>query len=209
MMRKYPCHAVSLITVVAAGLGPWAPATASARGMAATTCFTVTATVHLAAAPNAVAVNPQTDAVYVTSFGAGTVSVVDGRTNTVTATIRVGTGPDAVAVNPSTNTIYVASYDAGTVSVIDGRTSTVTATILVGAGLDAVAVNPSTSTIYVDARLADSVSVIRGRTDTVVKTIRLPGNSFPEGLATDSETNTIYAADNGSDMVSAIAVCPK
>lgn len=51
--------------------------------------------------------------------------------------------------------------------------------------------------------------VIRGQTNTVFATIHLPEHSLPEGLATDSETNTIYAADNGSDTVSAIAVCPK
>ena len=101
-MRKYLCRAAGLITVVAAGLAPWAPATASARGMAhsATDCFKVTATTPLATAPNAVAVNPATNTIYVASFDAGTVSVIDGQTNTVTATIRVGTGPDAVAVNP-------------------------------------------------------------------------------------------------------------
>jgi DNA-binding beta-propeller fold protein YncE len=54
-----------------------------------------------------------------------------------------------------------------------------------------------------------TVSVIRGRTNTVFATIHLPGHAIPEGLATDSETDTIYAADKGSDTVSAIAVCPK
>ena len=53
------------------------------------------------------------------------------------------------------------------------------------------------------------MSVIRGQTNTVFATIHLPEQSFPEALATDSDTNTIYAADNGSDTMSAIAVCPK
>ena len=56
---------------------------------------------------------------------------------------------------------------------------------------------------------AGTVSVIHGLANIVFATIRLPKDSFPEALATDSETNTIYAADNGSDTVSAIAVCPR
>jgi YVTN family beta-propeller protein len=39
---------------------------------------------------------------YVTNIGDGTVSVIDGATNTVTATIIVGTNPSAIAVNPGT-----------------------------------------------------------------------------------------------------------
>ena len=336
-MRKYLCRAAGLITVVAAGLAPWAPATASARGMAhsATDCFKVTATTPLATAPNAVAVNPVTNKVYVANFrrhrdgdrratnadrhhrggheaGCGrgqpgdqqrlrgqlqadTVSVIDGATNTVTATIAGRRGaPAAVAVNPMTNTVYVANARHGTVSVIDGATNTVTATIRcgeavplavavepddqhrlrgqlrqrhrvgdrrghqhrhrhhpvgdapgrgggqpgdghglrgqhhrrhvsvidgptntvtatirVGRSPQGITVGPRSIDIYVANAVTSTVSVIRGQTNTVFTTIRLPEHSFPEGLATDSETNTIYAADNGSDTVSAIAVCPK
>ncbi len=96
--------------MVAAGLAPWAPAAASARGVAhrATDCFTVTATIPLASAPNAVAVNAQTNTIYVASYEAGTVSVIDGQTNTVTATIRVGRSPQAITVGPRSKDIYVA-----------------------------------------------------------------------------------------------------
>jgi YVTN family beta-propeller protein len=53
--------------------------------------------------PIAVAVNPSTNQIYVANYGSGTVSVINGATNTVIATVTVGNEPDAVALNPSTN----------------------------------------------------------------------------------------------------------
>ncbi len=93
--------------------------------------------------------DPATDTVYVTDYYDGTVSVIDGATNTVTATIPVGSGPDGVGVDPATDTVYVTNFNDGTVSVIDGATNTVTATIPVGLQPFGVGVNPATHAVYV------------------------------------------------------------
>ena len=94
---------------------------------------TVTTTIGGMANPFGVAVNPSTNTVYVTNFGASgsgtTVSVINGATNTITATVGVGMGPFGLAVNPSTNLIYVANTRSDTVSVINGATNTIAATI--------------------------------------------------------------------------------
>jgi len=71
--------------------------------------------------------NPRNNTVYVTNSQAGTVSVINGATNTVEATIPVGSDPTAVAADPRTNLIYVTNSDSGTVSVINGTTNTVVA----------------------------------------------------------------------------------
>jgi YVTN family beta-propeller protein len=76
-------------------------AAASAQGQ------TVTTTVGAGTNPNAVAVNPATNQIYVANFSSGNVTVIDGATNSTT-TVGAGTGPQALAVNPVTNTIYVA-----------------------------------------------------------------------------------------------------
>ena len=79
------------------------------------------ATITVGTSPNGVAVNAVTDTAYVANAGSGTVSVINGRTNTVTATIPVGNQPTWVAINSVTDTVYVANAGSGTVSVINGR----------------------------------------------------------------------------------------
>jgi len=74
------------------------------------------------------------------SITSGTVSVIDGKTNTVTANvkptnIKVGVSLLAISVNPSTNMIYVSYTPTHThpaISVIDGKTNTLVAEIKVG-----------------------------------------------------------------------------
>ena len=67
---------------------------------------TVTATVTAGICPDAVAINPVTNKIYVANYNSGDVTVIDGATNT-TATVTAGTHPWAVAVNPVTDKIYV------------------------------------------------------------------------------------------------------
>jgi YVTN family beta-propeller protein len=49
--------------------------------------------------PYGVAVDATTGTVYAANYGSGTVSVINGATNTVTATVTVGSDPYAVAVD--------------------------------------------------------------------------------------------------------------
>ena len=75
---------------------------------------TIVATIPVGALPDAVAVNPLTNIVYVANQGGttslnGTVSVINGQTNKPLATIPVGVGPSGVAADPSTNTAYLAN----------------------------------------------------------------------------------------------------
>src|SRR5260370_4233661 len=93
----------------------------------------VTATIPVGIYPVAVAVNPVTNKIYVAT-SRGTVTVIDGGTNTVcnTCTVAAGTTPYAVAVNPATNKIYVANHNNNNVTGIDGTTN---ATTTVAAGL--------------------------------------------------------------------------
>jgi YVTN family beta-propeller protein len=127
----------------------WAPAGPGA-GALGKRCFHVAATIPVRQRPDAVAVNPKTNTVYVANrLDPGRVSVISGQTDTVTATIPVGHLPAGVAVNPSTNTVFVANEQDSTVSVINGQTNMVVAAVPVSAGSVNVAVNPSTNTAYV------------------------------------------------------------
>jgi YVTN family beta-propeller protein len=152
-----------------------------------------------------VAVDPVTDTIYVTNFGSGTVTVIDGATNTVARTITLNVlGATGVAVNPRTDTVYVSSEsggpgNAGTVSVINGATGAVTRTVDLPSSANSLAVDPVTDTVYVAD--GSGVSVIRGSASTA--TTITAGNG-PYGVGVDPSTNTVYVTNANSDNVSVI-----
>jgi YVTN family beta-propeller protein len=122
--------------------------------------------------PARAAASPVGTTVYVPNLTAGTVSVVNGSTNTITATVPVGSFPIDTAVTPNGSQVLSANEGGGNVSVISTATDTVTATIPVTADPDGVVVAPSGTTAYV-ASLAGGgvISVINLATDTVTGTI--------------------------------------
>lgn len=221
-MRLIRCT-VLVTAVVLAGTGTAAGATTSlpavqgsalalarhdtSAGGGRRSCNKVVATIGVGLWPGRVAVDPKTDMIYVADSGAGTVSVISGRSRMVTATIRVGSRPYGIAVDPVTDMIYVANSGSGSVSVISGRTNAVTATIsgLSGSPQD-IAVDPVTDTIYQVTFNDDAdtpVSVISGQTNTVTAAV---GSIFqPVGVAVDPATNTAYVADLGRDTVPVIS----
>src|SRR5580693_8097709 len=81
---------------------------AAQAASAATTTFSVTATIGVGGKPEGVAVDPDTGTVYVTNLKNNNVSVIDEATNQVTTTIGVGVGagagadPAGAAVDPDT-----------------------------------------------------------------------------------------------------------
>jgi YVTN family beta-propeller protein/VCBS repeat-containing protein len=155
-----------------------------------------TAAMGVGAGPYGIDANPTTNRIYVANFVGGTVSVLDGATDSLIATVPVGAGPMGLAVNSVTNRIYVPNdgptKNGTTVSVIDGATNTVIGTIAVGTGPRYVAVNEATNTIYVTNQTTATVSVIDGATNTVSGTITMP--SAPTGVAVNPVTNRLYVA---------------
>jgi len=150
-------------------------------------------------APWGVAVNPNTDRVYVANEDSANVSVIDGATNAVVATVPAGYGPYGIAVNPNTNRIYVGDRQAK-VWVIDGASNAVVAIVPVDSTVGDVAVNPNTNRIYVSG--GGSVSVIDGAGNTVVATVPVGLGAY--GVAVNPSTNLIYVASEATDEVSVI-----
>jgi YVTN family beta-propeller protein len=164
---------------------------------------TVTATVPVGTSPRAVAVNPQTNKIYVANSFSNNVTVIDGATNS-TITVTTGGVPVAVAVNSATNKIYVADRGnflkggKGNVTVIDGATNSTTTVIDANAnGPFALAVNPATNKIYIANNFSDNVTLLDGATNTTT-TITDPNAAFPFAVAVNSTTNKIYVANQGS-----------
>jgi DNA-binding beta-propeller fold protein YncE len=79
----------------------------------------VTGVIPLGASPGAMAVDTQTNFIYVVS--GGKVTVINGATNTTTAlTDPNAKNPVAIATNSVANKIYVANSGSNNVTVIDG-----------------------------------------------------------------------------------------
>ena len=175
------------------------------------TSNSLASTIHVGTGPVGVSVNPNTNMIYVANSGfgfnthpyqPGTVSVIDGLTNSVISTISVGNDPQGIAVNPNTNKIYVANQHDSTVSVINGSTNTIVSTIPVGSSPTYVAANPNTNMIYVANTGSNSLSVIDGSTDNVISTIQV--GSKPVGIGVNPNTSKIYVANLDGSSVSII-----
>ncbi len=162
-----------------------------------------TTTVTVGIAPQPIAVNSATNTIYVANQNypsSGTVTVINGATNSATATVPVGPNPRVLAVNSATNKIYVVNSGNDTVTVIDGVTNSATATVNVGSNPEAIAVDSVTNTIYVGNYGDTTVTAIDGATN-VTSTVNVGPN--PGAIAVNSVTNKIYVA-NGDNTVTVI-----
>ena len=150
--------------------------------------------------PVAVAVNEETNKIYVASRSphtAGTVTVIDGATNKA-ATITTGSPPHALAVNPVTNKIYVANEGTNQISAMDGTTSAATMIALCGPGFVAVAIDPVMDKIYVTNTVDNKVSVIDGGSNTGNM---IAAGKTPQALAVNPITHRVYVANSSGANV--------
>jgi YVTN family beta-propeller protein len=179
---------------------------------------TVIATVTAGSTPYAVTVNSVTNKIYVTNMcgnditcrtQSGTLTVIDGASNTVIATVTVGSGPRRPVVDAVMNKIYVpnqcgndptcgrAPYSVGTVTVIDGVTNNPTS-VNVGVQPRSLDVNSVTNKIYVANACGNDPNCGSTATMTVVDGATLAttdvaiGGYYPSAIAVNSVTNKIY-----------------
>src|SRR5919107_717227 len=166
-------------------------------------------------APYGIDLSLDNDLIYVSNFGqfnvTGTVSVINGTTNTIVATIYVDKNPQAIAYNPANGLFYVANTYSNTLSIINGTTNSLIGSIPVGdfpgKSPTGIAVNSINNTVYVTNTGSNTVSVINGTTNVVLGNITSGmGGSFfsPTGIAYNSDNDNLYVTNRGSDTVSVI-----
>jgi YVTN family beta-propeller protein len=156
--------------------------------------------------PNAVAVNPVTNKIYIANSGSNNVTVVDGATNTFTTITDIhATTPVAIAVNSLTNMVYVANSGSNNVSVFSGAVgstpATYVTTITNGNGLapSAIAVDANLNQVYVANSNSGNISIINGATNAITAT-RASGTT-PSAIAVNSATGFFYVANAGDNTV--------
>jgi YVTN family beta-propeller protein len=163
----------------------------------------VVATIPVGDLPQNVAVNADTNRIYMTHGGASALSVIDGSTNQLVDEVTVELPPFAVALNTVTGRIY-ASFsgrpDEEYIQAIDVATKQILATVQTGSWPIDIAVNTTTNRVYVVNHFDGNVMVIDGPTNQVVATVSV--GSTPHKAAVDEARNRIYVEN--SDSVSVI-----
>jgi YVTN family beta-propeller protein len=206
---------------------------ATCNGVRHSGCAQTPATVTVGAGPDAVAVDPASDTVYVANNGGtnqgNTVSVINGATcdgvqhsgcAQVPRSIRVGHGPFWIALDQATHTAYTANNTDSTVSVINTATCNARQSsgcgrampaIPVGTHPWAVSVDQALHTIYVINNLDDTLSAVNALTcnaeDTAGCGARPPASQVGEGpqaVLTDPATGTVYVADFADSTISVV-----
>src|SRR5438094_10140 len=169
--------------------------------------------------PYGLAVNPQTNKIFVTDtdiygHSTGLVSVLDEATLSRIATVGLAGNPTQVAVNPVTDRVYVEEFTGTAVDVIDGSTYSVLARVSVScaAGTDpsrcnsaGITVNPVTNKIYASFTTPTccpssgytSVFVIDGTTNTEATNVP---NIATIGVAVNPATSLIYVSGLGNSV---------
>jgi YVTN family beta-propeller protein len=192
-------------------------------------CGQTPASVTVGAIPIGVAIDPLTHSVFVLNEDDSTVSVIDGAIcNAVDArgcsqqppSLSTGFNPGYLDVGLASDTLYVSNQDENTVSVLNAADCSLTGqagcrhpapTTQVGTGPMGIAVNQRTSTVYVTNQNDDTLSVVSssacsgdgqggcGRAWPTVAT-----GIFPQAVAVDEATDTVYVANLGDNTVSVI-----
>src|SRR5260370_2556361 len=180
-------------------------------------------TVTVGAAPCAIGVNSLTNKIYVANCNDGTISVIDGTTDTAGSPVLVGkqcscspsVATMSLGVNMATNKVYVVGSVPPTVTVIDGATDTVSATVSVSTLPYGIAVNSATNQIYIGSDWAglgngdtsgSVITVIDGSTNQVTK-VAIPDDSLliQQGnvpvMAVNPVTNQLYVAIGASYII--------
>ena len=75
--------------------------------------------------PTDLAIDPNTDRLYISNYVSGNVTAVDIKTNEIITSYVAGDSPSEIAINPIKNLIYVANPESDTISIIDGSVNKV------------------------------------------------------------------------------------
>jgi len=172
----------------------------------------IVATITLDKEPKCIAVNEETNRVYIGVEDG--LLIIDGETDTVITEILPDTNVVALTVNPQTNRIYAVVYGEKIV-VIDGTTNQVVGEIPEGNyNSYEIAVNPVTNLVYIadwhtTQGYYDCVLVYDGQTLTEMTQVNIPGSdehTYIErvGVAVNPETNRVYTTWSGDNTLHVI-----
>jgi YVTN family beta-propeller protein len=134
--------------------------------------------------PVHLALKPDGGEIFVSNFGANTMSEIITSTNEVGATYLIGAGPVRALVSADNSTLYVSNFNSDTVSVYNIDDGKLVITVPVGRRPDGLALSPNQNFLFVADTAAGDVSVVRtaARQGAVLLTI-IPVGQQPNAIA--------------------------
>jgi YVTN family beta-propeller protein len=168
----------AIVATVAIGSGPW-----SATG---------------------IAVDPAQGDVFVANSAFGTVSVVNGTSETVRATVRVGFAPTSIAYDPVNGSMVVADRNSSELSFLNDSTGSVVGTTSVGTSPTTVIFDPVDSDLWVTDVGANAVEVVNGTSGRLIGSV--PLGWTPASIALDPVSGDVYVVNPVGGNVSVLNV---
>ena len=163
--------------------------------------------------PLRIAINPNTDMIYVTNYQSHSISVIDGSRDKLVANISGFLYPTDIFVDEKSNKIYVNhkarvedqnqnQYSAmPLVSIIDGSTNKVIGNL--SNAIEIKGVNSSRGELYViQASNTNALVVIDESTNNKKAEVNL--NYYPSEITMNQNTSKLYVANNESNSISKI-----
>jgi len=150
------------------------------------------------------AVNPETNTVYVSNNKSDSILVIDGSSNKVVNRIEIER-PRKLVINSNSKRLYAISGKAGIlkgavgkqISVIDTSSNKIINTIGKNEKFLDMAINIKTNLLYVISKGYTDVVIFDGSSNTLVGSIKLKSElSAISAIAVDADKNKIYAGKN-------------
>jgi YVTN family beta-propeller protein len=167
----------------------------------------VIATIPVGTSPVGLAVNDNTNTIYVANHESNTVSVIDGGTNAVVATIPVGPGPGPILAYVPANLIYVNNTGDRTMTVIDGNSNAVLKTVPLPFAITGWTELGLSKFVYVADNLANQVRVVDitrlkvVTTITVTRPVFVTANAKGKLVYVSTLLSTILVIDGSTNTV--------
>jgi len=147
------------------------------------------------------AVNPETNTVYVSNNKSDSILVIDGSSNKVVNRIEIER-PRKLIINSNSKRLYAISGKAGIlkgdvgkqISAIDISSNKIINTIGKSMKFLDMTINPKTNLLYTISKGFPEMRIFDGSSNTLVGSIKLKGE--PSAIGIDADKNKIYVGKN-------------
>ncbi len=157
----------------------------------------VVATIPVGTSPKGIAVDPQTNRIYVGLYNDSSVAVIDARTNQRIAVWSTRSRGHANGVAVANGRVFVSMRDTANVVVLDATTGAVIGSIPVG-GMP-YGMRAANNRVWVANFAAGTVSVLDATTNRLIATTKI--GDFPSFVATDGTRAFVSYYSGGAAVV--------